>query len=638
MTAENSMDTGSRSQAEIQRTIDDLDMALAAGKIDLETHRRLQQKWEQKLQEAMAPFQPQEQAADSQLMLHPRPQGLAPAASPDMAALAGTVLGAVQGLVDQQARQQQQPASTISTQRIACPDCGAPVAQMPAPGMPARCAYCDATFTIERAESEDNRLQEELRRWLDTMVAVGAAGGTVDAASRHYIFNERLFPSLNLEVSRHLEAFETLRSTPLCIFVGGQLFGGRGGQAASTVDTSALRRLVARLDAPEVRSFAITPDDRARLDDLAIRTTFVLRLGTTLRQIAQGSGGGYRSAQKNVEAVVEMLRTAAGGEASPYARYLLASAERLAASASVLAVLGRLHEGTTMTPAEALTVLQSARDQMQAAQVSLDASAYSPIEVISARRGLTADLEQIQLLERLLTTYDAVGLANIEPLPAFTGRLERFAGAVGLTTRTTADVIELLSMLAAWFGRSQRSIAAIGDWSWLPAAIEGVRKRGGLFSKEETATGQREYWHPFHCFPVRYSEVKGSIFKGGVENEGYVLVSAIGPATPIFTAHQTPMFTVIEGAIPSLPGDNRDRPLPLRPVADSAMDAQQRCLAEPAIRNARLGEASLLLVPACFVDLSGQSGQRQLNLTLFGARSGDAMPVIEAMSQLLRRR
>src|SRR5205823_6099764 len=143
-----------------------------------------------------------------------------------------------------------------------------------------RCEYCGATFTIDKAETEDTRLHDELRRWLDSLVAIGAASGTVDAASRRFIFAERLFPALRLEVDRHLEAFDSLRQVSLCIFGqnAGSGVAGPTGERAPIVDSVALRRVLARVEAAEVRSFAVIPEDRFRLDELAFRATVVLRL------------------------------------------------------------------------------------------------------------------------------------------------------------------------------------------------------------------------------------------------------------------------------------------------------------------------------------------------------------------------
>src|ERR1051326_1939298 len=117
---------------EIQRILDDLDVQLAGGKIDLATYQALTQKWS--------------------------------------ARLGGTVQTAAA------------PApAAVAAVRIACPNCGAPPGDDLTPGSGFyRCPYCATQFSIEIAQQETERLKQELQGWLSSMVSGVAAssGGT----------------------------------------------------------------------------------------------------------------------------------------------------------------------------------------------------------------------------------------------------------------------------------------------------------------------------------------------------------------------------------------------------------------------------------------------------------------------------
>src|SRR5437016_6051364 len=154
---------------EIQRVLDDLDVQLASGKIDLPTYHALTNKWSTRMSAGSVPVAPSGAAV-----------------APAMAAI-----------------------------KIACPNCGAPPAEDFSPDCPAySCPYCNFQFTIERAREETEKLKRELQTWLSQMVSGVAAGSSVDASSRAFIFKEKLYPSLQLELNRSVEWLEGFREHP----------------------------------------------------------------------------------------------------------------------------------------------------------------------------------------------------------------------------------------------------------------------------------------------------------------------------------------------------------------------------------------------------------------------------------------
>jgi hypothetical protein len=645
MMSDRSLDTSAHSRAEIERTLDDLDMALAVGKIDMQLHRTLTSKWRDKLQATAVQFDLAQPPASAAFFAPARAglpavsesaslPSIPSAPSADMAALTGAMVGAVQGLIEQLPRDAG-PASGPSTRGLACPDCGAPVATMPPPGVAARCAYCDATFTVERVEKEENRSHEELRRWLDTVVAVGAAGGTVDAASRHFIFSERLYPSLNLEATRHLEAFAALRSLALGGLHGSQLFGPQASLPVGRLDMTALRAIVSRLDAPEVRSFALIADDRQRLDELSLRVRLLLRLGTTVQQLRQGPAG-YQSGSKNVRAIVELLRASAMESPGARADFLNGCALRYEAADAVLALLIRLQQPGAIDAGDGEATLIASQALLATAEQTLKSSGYAPIEVVSMQREIAAEREQLAGLHLLLGVYAASRTAGNESLFAFSQRLERFGGAVGLALSGASAVADFLAVVALWSGGGQMPIVAVHDWNWTTQAIDSQRKRGGVFGGGgESLAAQRDYWHPYFCFPLNYSVVKGSLFKGGVEESGYALVSAVGAASPVAVLAQSPFVVTVQSASPGLPADGRERAAPLRGPNVAAQEAAAHCQRQPALRNARLGAPELLYLPATLAAFADRNGQRTINLSLAGTLDGEAYRVIDAQAQLL---
>lgn len=633
---------------EAQQALDALDADLARGQRELALREALPGAAGASLGEPIANvqaeaatfFQPPVRAVTPAPAAPPAPDVPAPPpAGVDLSGLAASMQATVEGILSGM------PAAGHhgpQLAHIACPDCGAPLAQPPAAGQVVRCDYCGASFTIERAHDESERVQAELRRWLDSVVAVGAAGGTVDAASRRFIFRERLFPALRLELDRHLETFDALRGAGLCCLRTQGLFAT--GLRLVGVDTGALRRVVSRLDAPEVRAFAVVPEDQFQLDDLVFRATVTLRLGTTQRLLGRGGARDYEAAHKNVEAAAQLARGFAASPQAPAAQraFLHAVAQRLAGGAALLRLIGRILAAPPGALAGETDALAALERTLAHAEQELGGCGYEPIEVVAVQRGLASDRDQLRLIGALVRAYDAVAAQRGEPLPAFMERFERFAQRVGLRPATIDQLVAFLELLAP--SASAAAVATVADWAAVDAAVESGRQHGGLFSKGEMLDGRRDYWHPFYCFPVAFSIVKGGLFKGGVEERGYALVSAVGTETPAFIpggaatsgSWQSAAFGLIEQRTSGSAADGRDLALPLRAAADARRSANGFLQGVATIRNARLSPPLLLFVSATIAQYTGRGVVRRICLTPLGEREADAAVVLDAYAQLAK--
>jgi len=83
------------------------------------------------------------------------------------------------------------------------------------------CEFCGGSFSLRTATDEMDRLRADIRKWVAELSGgfnAGMGGGTVDEASRKFIFADKLLPSLQLAADRAIESFGMFRHGPLFSF------------------------------------------------------------------------------------------------------------------------------------------------------------------------------------------------------------------------------------------------------------------------------------------------------------------------------------------------------------------------------------------------------------------------------------
>ncbi|MDI7275120.1 MAG: hypothetical protein QME94_03995 [Anaerolineae bacterium] len=579
----------------IQDIRDSLDAQLAAGKLDLETYRQLTTKWQARLAELA--------------------QG-EPGAPP------GDAL---------------RPAMAAET--IACPECSAPLEDTSAaPGQLVRCGFCRATFTLKRAREQSEIAGQELRRWLQQMVTDSGAGGAVDAASRRFIFTERLYPALLLEWRRSMEPLQDVQQHPmLYLDLLAPVAGYRIADHVllrSAESLPKVRSLSLRINSPLVAEFALGEDERRQLRGLDFETSTLVYLANLAGLLQQPEAEAYAAARENVTALSrECADYQAVAQDQRLRQYLQAMRMRLDAVAQVLGILATVYAPDADPAAQVLLEeIQSARAQLAEAARLADDSGYDPLAVLPFRTGLQREERIVALLEALLDCYRIACRGRAIPFPTFCedlgGLLRTVCSSPTEPGQLALAVEQAGSILRA--SRGEPVLRFIDDWSWCQAQIEGGRHRSILGG--ETVAGECRYWHPFWCAQVRYTVARGTLLVSGVERIGYGIVDALGGGEGTFVPSDSAFAPRLSAALEyARPGDGKPilPPLTQAEAARSAIVAAAR--AQPNLRHARVSATEIVYLPAVSVCYRSKGG---LRWAVYSVRLGASPAAAALLSQV----
>lgn len=565
----------------IQDMLDQLDIQLASGRIDLPTYQALAAKWQAKLAEVRA-------------------RGGARAAT---------------------------AAPTIMAERVACPECSAPLEDLQAtPGDTVRCAYCRATFTLKRAQEQTETVRQELRRWLDQVVVESVGEGTVDAASRRFIFAERLYPVLEREYRRNLEPYQDVQEHPLLfVDVFAPLDGYRPQDHVLRRLPDSVRRvreLSMRVNEPLLDDFAVVPEDRFRLRSLDFGVSSLVYLANVANHLAQPGPEAYASARENLLAL--------GKECAEYLRmeqheagtkqYLQAIQTRVEGSARVLSVLASIFQpGADFAPQPYIDELGAAQTLYREARRLAETAGYNPLSLAPLKTGLERDEQVILFLQALLQAYRTATANRNLDFPTFYADVKALLRVTVPAVSAAGDFTAALNIvdLILRSRRGEECLCLVADWGWVDAQVEAGRKKGFL-AGGETVARQSRYYHPFWYATIRYSVAKGAILASGVEKTAYGLMDALmGNANPEIVLPEMPLYSPLAQAvghpvavdqIPVLP------PLVVRPVAERLIAQAARSL--PGVRNVLVKMGELVYLPAVVAHYSSKQGERVASYSL----------------------
>lgn len=561
----------------IQEMLDNLDRQIASGKIDLETYHKLTAKWQSKLQ--------------------PPTAGEKEAAS--------ISLGDAQPAVAQ----------------IACPECGASLEDVDiSPGSVVRCAFCRATFTFQHAQEETERTHHELQLWLEQMVVEAGGTGAVDAASRRYIFNERLYPALQLEYRRGMEPYENAYEHPFVYL--DVLRDMPGYRAADHVlvhhheAVPGMRALSLKVNSPLVSSFAIGEEDGRKLRDLDVGTTSLVHLANVARLLTRPGHEAYASAKGNLLALSKEYSEYVSMPLEPgYKEYIQAVRARIDAVARVFDVL------EIITAPEADFASQVYLEELDAAQRELtrahelaETSTYSPLAVLPFKTGLERDQKSLSLLSALLHSYQTASRGRPLAFSAYHTDLKALLAIIALNCRDPSQLMEssqeIESIILAH--RGQGTLYRLDDWNWCQTRINAGRHRS-LFDSEKVHD-QQHYWHPFWYATVRYAAKQGRLRVSGVEKTAYGLIDAIDrKASPWIFLDDTPRHSAVSQALEQ--PQSGDGKLFLPSCMSSAAATQSIVKKIKSMQNiidAHVAGTGLLYLPAVQVEYRSKAERRSV--------------------------
>lgn len=567
----------------IQEMLDNLDLQLAAGKIDLDTYQALTAKWQSKLQEIRRGAMPGSSAA-----------------------------GAGPEAINQAAAQ----AAAQAIAQIACPECSAPLEDLEAsPGSTVRCSFCRATFTLKHAQEQTDRASMELKRWLEQMVIESGSSGAVDSASRRFIFNEKLYPALQLEYRRGMEPYEDVMEHPMVYL--DLLEPLNGYQPAEHVlarnpeAVPGVRALSLRVNSPLVSNFAIGDQDRRKLRDLDLGTTNLVHLANVANLLAQPGPEAYTSAKENLMALSQEYDDYLSMTLEPgHKEYIQALRTRIGANTRVLSVLATIiAPGAAFAPQVYLEEMEAARSELQRAQELAERSAYNPLAVLPLKTGIDRDRKILQVVSTLLQSYRTASRNRSHSFPAYYNDLKALLAIMQPRPGDADQVIRAISQIDAIVEshRGEAALHRVDDWSWCEKKVNAGRARS-LFGSENVH-GQYHYWHPFWYATIRYAAAKGRFFVSGVEKAGYALLDAVArSAKPAILLDSAPRYHMVSQALAQKRAGDGKAILPsLVPRATAERSISQAAGVMEDLRNVKVTVEGLIYLPAVIVQYQSKS-------------------------------
>lgn len=588
---------------EIQRTLDDLDVQLASGRIDLATYQALTSKWTARL-------------------------GLtAPQTRTDNAPIAAP------------------PPTAI---KFACPNCGAPPAEEYAPKRSSyTCPYCSFQFTFERAQQETNKLKEELQDWLAQMVSSVSVGTAVDASSRAFIFKEKLYPQLEVEFNRSVGALENLRELPMFSLEAATLFKDYVPTANFLRQNRELlgpvRTLSSKLSAPAVWEFVVSPDDQRRVAQMQGRVSEFIHISNLVEQCSRFGAEDYATAGENVSILKQLYGSAS--EAAPNEAeklFFQACAVRLEAVANVVDTLKRVYSssGEFMGSNFAGELDASAKLYQEALQLA-DRSAYSPMETIPWRHGVEKEMALVTLKCTLLMSYDkAAANQNVNYFEFQRALLEFTKQSQAPVTgpESLGSIVDgLMSVLEAKRGAS--GLARVADWSWLNPTVEANRRKKALFvGVDEEIESSEQYWQPFWLATLRFSQSEGVIFKSGASKQAYLLIDATSgeQAFASFIDETSPLNGQIATALSFESVDGRMALPPILTRAAAQKVLEWYAKRNPTLRNPKINVEKIVYLPVAVVTYSSKEGRRAQTFSATTVYNGDTQRLRQSTAAFLR--
>ena len=558
----------------IQEMLDNLDMQLAAGKIDLQTYRRLTAKWQTKLQQPV----------------------------PGVMEAASTPFEGAQQVLAQ----------------IACPECSAPLEETQvSPGSVVRCGFCRATFTFQHAQERTERAGHELQRWLEKMVLEAGSSGTVDAASRRYIFNERLYPALQLEYRRGMEPYESALEHPFAYLdILQEVPGYRAAEHVLLCNPEAvpgMRALSLKVNSPLVSGFALGEDNR-KLRDLDIGTTSLVHLANVAKLLSQPSPETYASAKQNLLAMSKEYDDYISMSLDPgYREYIQAIRARIGAIARAFDVLVIISTpGADFASQVYLEELDAAQQELERARELAGSSTHSPLAVLPLRTGLERDQKSLALLGAVLHSYHVASRNRPLAFSTYYADLKPMLAIIRPNCGDPVQLVDACQQIEAIIraSRGQGTLYRLDDWNRCEKQIDAGRNRS-LFSSEQVQE-QQHYWHPYWYATIRYATKKGRLRVSGVEKTAYGLIDAVSKkASPLIVLDDAPRYSAMSQALEQ-PRHGDGKPfLPSRmPSSAAEQSIANKTKRVENLLNARVSVAGLLYLPAVLVEYESKSGNR----------------------------
>jgi len=420
---------------------------------------------------------------------------------------------------------------------IKCPGCMAPLPASTETSQTVVCEYCGGTFVIQAAIDEMERIKSDIRKWLANIVGDVGINTTTDEASRRFIFNEQLLPSLKMEADRATEIHNLLRFEPLFTFPLLNHISSSPFHTAvqSTLDSNKpvdkIKTVIARAQSPEVGIFAIGDKEKAELYKLEIQCQEAIFLSNIRHQLLSYTPDGIQKAKSNIQGLksiynrLDQFKSAIDPSLKNFFSALLA---RLNAVDEAITILGTLLNSPEGIMTEHVSRnLESAAAKLEQAISQTESAGREPREQIPAVEGTRIDAQTVNLLAFCVKLFAQVGGDSGESFNQF---LESLGEIVDYARGPNADLqwlFSFISYLAIHMGHEvgESTAIAIYDFSWVKQKIQGSKHSSFLGGKESVAA-KKQILLPFWVAELNFSQQKGVVFKKGQSASSLLFLEA----------------------------------------------------------------------------------------------------------------
>ena len=527
--------------------------------------------------------------------------------------------------------------------QVLCPSCHG--AQSSSAGGDHECEFCLTPFTVVEARREELRQKSQDEGWLSQRLGGAVAGSGVDAASRAFIFRQRLLPDLKRDVDRALEGFTNYRQHALVlppVPVPGPKTQTRNPLVEQRAAVLGLANLRGRLSNEAILGFAVGAEDQDALHAMERRMADIVHLSNVADAGARRDDAGYAAARRNLEALVVEIAEAmthAAGDAG-----LTGFLEALRVRYSAMAEFARVCEEVAGATAPAGGALAERLDELAVGLASagrgLQESDFDPVQTMPCAVGIAVEVSAIKMFARWLRAYDVVTARALVSFPEFLDEMEAMCTGAGTTPEAKADLLEAIAD-AMLVMRGERAACVIANFSWVGAWCEARRekKTWGVFGDEETVCAKTEFFAPVWVADVSYSASSGAVFKAGVEGRTVALLDACAPdpARVRFLDQTHARLTAALDHPTSFPGGEAALPRSTAAAAAAAFVAAAK--RQPNMLNARVVVRGLAWLPTVSVQFSSPKGKRAALCCLNGAvtLSGDVVRQVDVRRSIVER-
>ena len=502
---------------------------------------------------------------------------------------------------------------SLTTSQVRCPFCNGAHAANAAGSY--ECEYCLQPFTVQDAQKEESRLTAEIEAWLQQRVgASGVSGGTVDASSRSYIFQNKMLPDIRRDVDRALEVLGDHAQHPLVeLPVGAPSNGSSNPLLARRPEVMRFKDLQARLSSEQVTSFAMSPEDQSAVHSMDRRRAAARHLSNVVEACSGGATHGFAAARRNLGVLAEDIaeQLPAQTQADPaHGAFQAAMLERFRALSDLCEVYEAVTSPNAISGASLMDRLQGLHDRLLEARGQVEGSGHSPAETFPHMLGIQREAEGCSDVRRWLHAYDAIAGRSGVAFAGFVSEMEALFAAEG--AHTMSEMVDAcVDVVRA--ARGEIAVGVIDDFSWVGEWVERTREKRtlGLFGAEESADQVDEFFLPVWVADVSFSKSSGAVFKEGVESSRVALVDACGPTSQkaVILEEQSPVANALT-AERQLAGRATALPRGTPGAAEAAFKAA--AAASPTLLNPKLKVQGIRFVAAAVATLSSKKGSRQV--------------------------